>query len=140
LGWCISSCGSVRIPLLLLGNGSVKFPLSLVCNSSVKNPPIVARQRLGRDVTAVTNTHVTIEEMLGASFQCGPCRIKESRLLGLPRTSCIVSVAAIYFRNPPPPPQPRSSAFATQIQRLLDHVCTHFIGTGLSVRPSMIRR
>jgi hypothetical protein len=32
-----------------------------------KNPPILARQRLGRNVTAVTNTHETIE-LLDASF------------------------------------------------------------------------
>jgi hypothetical protein len=31
-------------------------------------PPIVARQRLGRNVTAVTNTYATIEELLDASF------------------------------------------------------------------------
>jgi hypothetical protein len=31
-------------------------------------PPIVARQRLGRNVTAVTNTNATIEELLDASF------------------------------------------------------------------------
>jgi hypothetical protein len=31
-------------------------------------PPIVARQRLGRNVTAVTNTHATIEELLDESF------------------------------------------------------------------------
>jgi hypothetical protein len=30
--------------------------------------PIIARQRLGRNVTAVTNTHTTIEELLDASF------------------------------------------------------------------------
>jgi hypothetical protein len=33
-----------------------------------KNPPIVARQRLGRNVTAVTNTHATIEKLLDALF------------------------------------------------------------------------
>jgi hypothetical protein len=33
-----------------------------------KNPPTVARQRLDRNVTAVTNTHATIEELLDASF------------------------------------------------------------------------
>jgi hypothetical protein len=33
-----------------------------------KNSLIVARKRLGRNVTAVTNTHVTIEELLYASF------------------------------------------------------------------------
>jgi hypothetical protein len=35
----------------LLGNGSVKIP-------------VVARQRLGKNVTAVTNIHATIEELL----------------------------------------------------------------------------
>jgi hypothetical protein len=53
-----------------------------------KNPFIVARQRLGRNVTAVTNTLAAIEELLDAWFQCGPCYIKESRRLVLPRTSC----------------------------------------------------
>jgi hypothetical protein len=42
----------------LLGNG--------------KNPSTVARQRLGRNVTAVTNTHATIEELLEASFSMWP--------------------------------------------------------------------
>jgi hypothetical protein len=37
-----------------------------------KNPPIVARQRLCRNVTAVTNTHATIEEFLYASFSMWP--------------------------------------------------------------------
>jgi hypothetical protein len=36
------------------------------------SPPIVARQRLGRDVTAVTNTHAAIEELLDASFSMWP--------------------------------------------------------------------
>jgi hypothetical protein len=31
-------------------------------------PPIVARQGLGKNVTAATNTHATIEELLDASF------------------------------------------------------------------------
>jgi hypothetical protein len=31
-------------------------------------PPITARQRLGTNVTAVPNTHVTIKESLDASF------------------------------------------------------------------------
>jgi hypothetical protein len=51
--------------------------------------PIVARQRLGRNVTAVTNTHATIEELLERRFQCGPYRIKESRRFVIPRTSCL---------------------------------------------------
>jgi hypothetical protein len=37
-----------------------------------KNPLTVARQRLGRNVTAVTNTHATIEELLDASFSMWP--------------------------------------------------------------------
>jgi hypothetical protein len=37
-----------------------------------KNLLIVARQRLGRNGTAVTNTHVTIEELLDASFSMWP--------------------------------------------------------------------
>jgi hypothetical protein len=31
-------------------------------------PPIVARRRLDKNVTAATNTHATIEELLDASF------------------------------------------------------------------------
>jgi hypothetical protein len=56
-----------------------------------KYPPIIARQQLGRNVTVVTNTHTTIEELLDASFLIGPCRIKGSTLLVLPRTSCLNS-------------------------------------------------
>jgi hypothetical protein len=37
-----------------------------------KNPPFVARQRLGRNANAVTNTHATIEELLDASFTMWP--------------------------------------------------------------------
>jgi hypothetical protein len=56
----------------LLGNASVKIPLSLLGNGSAKIPLIVARQRLGTNVTAVTNTHATIEELLDASFSMWP--------------------------------------------------------------------
>jgi hypothetical protein len=31
-------------------------------------PPIVARQRLGKNITAATTTHAKIEELLEASF------------------------------------------------------------------------
>jgi hypothetical protein len=37
-----------------------------------KNSPIVAMQRLGRNVTAVMNTQATIEEWLDASFLLWP--------------------------------------------------------------------
>jgi hypothetical protein len=32
------------------------------------SPPIVARQRFGKNIIAAANTHSTIEEMLDASF------------------------------------------------------------------------
>jgi hypothetical protein len=32
------------------------------------DPPIVAGQQLSKNVTMATNTHATIEELLGASF------------------------------------------------------------------------
>jgi hypothetical protein len=59
-------------PLPLLGNGLVKIPLSLLGNGSVKIPLIDARQRLGISVNVVTNTHVTLEELLDASFSMWP--------------------------------------------------------------------
>jgi hypothetical protein len=31
-------------------------------------PPVVARQRLGKDVTAAKNTHTAIEDLFDASF------------------------------------------------------------------------
>jgi hypothetical protein len=40
-------------------------------------PFIVARQRLGSNVTAVTNTHATIEELMGASFSMWPVSYQE---------------------------------------------------------------
>jgi hypothetical protein len=64
------------------------IPLIVARQRLDKNLPIVARQRLGRKVTGLTNTHATIEELLDGRFQCGPCRIKESRRFILPRTSC----------------------------------------------------
>jgi hypothetical protein len=68
--YCV--CLSVYHPLLLLSNGSVKITLSLLGKGSVKNLPINARQRIDRNVTAVTNTHATIEELLDASFSMWP--------------------------------------------------------------------
>jgi hypothetical protein len=64
--------GSVKIPLPLLGKGPVKIPLSFLGNGSVKIPLIVARQQLGINVTAATNTHATIEELLDQSFSMWP--------------------------------------------------------------------
>jgi hypothetical protein len=50
----------------------ISIPLSLLGNGSVKNPLIVAKQRFGRNVTAVTNTRITIEQLLDASFSVSP--------------------------------------------------------------------
>jgi hypothetical protein len=57
-------CVSIS-PQSLLGDGSVEVPLSLLGNGSVKIP-------LGRNVTAVTNTHATIDDLLDASFLMWP--------------------------------------------------------------------
>jgi hypothetical protein len=44
-------------------------------------PPIVARQRLGRNVTAVMNTHATIEELLDASFSAWPVSYQGNQVI-----------------------------------------------------------
>jgi hypothetical protein len=67
---CVCVCVCVS-PLSLLCNSSVKVSLSLLGNGSVKTL-IVARQRLGRNVTAVTNTLAIIEELFDASFSMWP--------------------------------------------------------------------
>jgi hypothetical protein len=64
--------GSVKIPLSLLGNGSVKIPLSLLGNGSVKIPLSLLGNGSVENVTAVTNTHTTVEELLDASFSMWP--------------------------------------------------------------------
>jgi hypothetical protein len=43
---------------------------------------IIARQRLGKNVSAAMNAHAAIEEWWTLRFMCGPCRIKG--------TSCIL--------------------------------------------------
>jgi hypothetical protein len=51
-------------------------------------PPIVARQRLGKDITMVTNTRATVEELLDPSFFYADLVVwKESIGLVLSRTS-----------------------------------------------------
>jgi hypothetical protein len=39
-------------------------------------PTIVARQRLRKNVTVTTYTHVLTEELLTRRFICGPCLVK----------------------------------------------------------------
>jgi hypothetical protein len=98
---CMCVCVSVYPPIVArqrLG----KSPLIVARQRLGKNAPIVARQqrgktpvifarqRLGRNLTAVMHTRATIEECRTRRFQCGPCRIKKSRRLVLPRTSCVL--------------------------------------------------
>jgi hypothetical protein len=68
---CVCVCLSVYPPIVArqrLG----KNPLIVARQKLGKNVPIVARQRFGRNVTSVTNTHATIEELLEASFSMWP--------------------------------------------------------------------
>jgi hypothetical protein len=44
------------------------YPLIVVKQRFGKNPTTVARQRLGKTVTAATNTHAKIEELLEVSL------------------------------------------------------------------------
>jgi hypothetical protein len=81
---CVCACLRVCVSLYRARKRLVKNPLivarqRLGKNALVvarqrlgKNHPIVVRQGLGRNVTAVTNTHATIEELLGASFSIWP--------------------------------------------------------------------
>jgi hypothetical protein len=55
-------------------------------------PPIVARQRLGKKVSALTNIHATIKELSErVVFYAVRVVSKESRELVLPRTYCFTS-------------------------------------------------
>jgi hypothetical protein len=49
-------------------------------------PPIITKQRLSKNITAVTNTHSTIEEIFDASLS--DRLIKDIRWFVLPRTCC----------------------------------------------------
>jgi hypothetical protein len=53
-------------------------------------PLIVARQRLRKNVTAVTNTHATIEELLDTSFYMRSMSYQGK--LVLPRISCLIRI------------------------------------------------
>jgi hypothetical protein len=68
---CLCVCVSVYPPIVVrqrLGKN-----LLIVSRQRLdKTPSIVTRQRLVRNVTAVTNTHATIEELLDASFSMWP--------------------------------------------------------------------
>jgi hypothetical protein len=84
----ISCC--LCIPPIVARQRLGKSPLIVARQQLGKNPPNVSMQQLGRNVTAVTNTHPTIEELLDPSFLMWPVSYQgESRRLVLPRTSCL---------------------------------------------------
>jgi hypothetical protein len=63
----LSVCVSLYPPIVArqrLG----KNPLIVARQRLGRNPPVVARQRLGRNVNALSNTHAAIEELLDTSF------------------------------------------------------------------------
>jgi hypothetical protein len=70
---CVRACVCVSVypPIVArqrLSTNSLFVARQRIC----ENPPIVARQRLSINVTAITNTHATIEELLDTSFSMRP--------------------------------------------------------------------
>jgi hypothetical protein len=61
-----------KSPLIVDRQRLRKNPLIVARQRLGKNPRIVAWQQLDRNVTAVTNTHATIEELLDVSFLMWP--------------------------------------------------------------------
>jgi hypothetical protein len=49
-----------------------KSPLIVASQRLGKYPPVDARQQLSRNVTVVTNTHATVEDLLDALFSTWP--------------------------------------------------------------------
>jgi hypothetical protein len=83
---------------------------------------IVARQRFGKIVIAATNTQATIEECWTCRCPCGLYRIKESRRIVLPRTSCLTTYLIPTGLSSPPPPQPSTcKEVAGAVSRYPEH-------------------
>jgi hypothetical protein len=62
-----------KIPLIVARHRLGKNPFIVARQRLSQNLPIVAtRQRFAKNVTTVTNTHATIEELLDASFSMWP--------------------------------------------------------------------
>jgi hypothetical protein len=59
-------------PPVVVSQRLTENPLIVPRQRFSKKFPVVPRQRLGRNVTAVKNTHATIEELLDASFSMCP--------------------------------------------------------------------
>jgi hypothetical protein len=70
------SCVCLCIPTILARQRLGKNLLIVAVKRLGKNPT-VAGQRLGINVTAVTNTHATIKELLDASFSVWPLSYQE---------------------------------------------------------------
>jgi hypothetical protein len=62
------------------------YPLTVARQRLRQNPPIVAMQRFGKEVTAATNTKTTIEELLDVSISMRSVSYQGKRRLVLPRT------------------------------------------------------
>jgi hypothetical protein len=70
---CCSLCLCVSVyPPIVARQRLGKNPLIVAGQRLGKNLAIVARQRIGRNITAITNTHATIEELLDESFSMWP--------------------------------------------------------------------
>jgi hypothetical protein len=92
-----------------------------------KYPPIVARQRLGRNVTAVTNTHATIEDCWRRRFQCGPCRIKESKRLILPLSNHLAPICLCRNIGKQSEFVPDEGSVLTFTCSVIKHIQTHSV-------------
>jgi hypothetical protein len=65
-------CVCLCISPIVARQGLGKNPLIVARQRLGKNLPIVARHQLSRNVSAVKNTHATIEELLDASVSMWP--------------------------------------------------------------------
>jgi hypothetical protein len=61
------------------------YPLTVTIKRLGKSPPIVARQRLGRNYTAARNTQATIEEFWDASFSMRSVSYQEQFVITSPQ-------------------------------------------------------
>jgi hypothetical protein len=62
-------------------------------------PPVVARQRVSRNVTAVTSTHARTDELLDASFSMLPCRIRGKQEISSSQNFLLCTLSFILQTN-----------------------------------------
>jgi hypothetical protein len=72
-------------------------PITLLGNNTVKTSPFFAKQRLGKNVTASTNTRNSNRIVRRVVFSEFRVVSKESRRLVLPRTSCFKALICERF-------------------------------------------